>query len=626
MLANIVLLRRLPKAFDTFTYLVPTELESQILVGQLVQIPFRNSQTIGIVFSLEDAGKKTLNKKIKPVSQILFPDPFLPESFLLFLQKVGKIYGVALSTLFENALPDMTVRTLKQLKAPLIPTKDVVETLPLYKKYTSSEEHKEMILDSLHGQTLILLPEKQYLKTLFDFLPTSLQKQTVMWHGDLKATEKRKVWCEIRNKEKNIILSTRSGVLLPLCQLDTIIVDYEQHREHKNAEQAPRFQVKDMTPLICEYSGAREIYMSYSPSIESYYSLYKGGYQNENGEETLHFGKLPEEQLPRIMNMKDERKGGNNSPLCEELERNIVEASGDIFLFINRKGAGSVLICKDCRYEEKCTQCDLPFVHHAEKKLLICHYCKVQKPVPLSCVKCGSVVLEFKGVGTESVEKRVRELLKNSKKNVVRIEGEEEVNLQNENVGPKVIIGTEKAFEYVKWNTTSLVAMLDLDRQLSLPEFKASECAWDLIQEIQYFRSLQSQFFIQTLDTKQLLIKSLREPDRFYRTNLNTRQSLGYPPYRFLVRYFYGDVNADIALREAKKVCFDLEQFLTKEQKKATITGPIELQPKYSRGRFWYGIIIKLEKKNWYEGLCEINSLIPAGWKIDPNPNTLLHP
>lgn len=627
MLASLILLRRLPKAFDTFTYLVPPELCETLQVGQLVQIPFRNSQTLGIIFSLEqtDTIEKT---KIKPISQIIFPQPFLSPEYLVFLKKVSQLYGVALSTLCENALPSLTTRTTAQLSVAPLPTRSHQRQLPLYKKYSNTLQHQQCIVESIHGQTIIFVPEKQYLQTVFDFLPKEMQKQTVFWHGELKTTEQRKIWTAIRNKEKNIILSTRSGAFLPLMQLDTLIVDYEHHKEHKNADQAPRFHIKDITPLIRQYSGATEIHMSYCPSMESYYGLYKGGYANTNAEETLQFTSIDKKFLPRIKDMRDERKAGNLSPLCEEVENLVQNSPGDIFLFINRKGAGSVMICKDCRYEEKCPTCALPFVYHADQKILSCHYCKIQKPVPLSCKQCGSVVLEFKGVGTESVEKRVKELLKGSQKQILRIEGEQEVDkneLPNTPV-PKVIIGTEKAFEYIDPTKTSCIVMLDLDRQVSLPEFKASEYAWDLIQELQYIRAPQSQYIIQTWDTKQLLIKSLSEPDRFYRTNLSSRQGLHYPPYGFLVRYFYGAEEAQNSLYEAKKIKYAMEVLLTKYEKQAILTDPIEMQPKYFRGRWWYGIIMKTEAKDWQEIVLDLHSHIPDGWKIDLNPNTLLHP
>lgn len=626
MIANIIPLRRFPSSLDFFSYSVPHELESLVKVGQLVTIPFRNSNTFGIIFSFENDETISDPKKIKSLVEICFDEPCFSQNYLLYLEHFAKMYGVSLPSLFEQVFPTITPRTLKQLSFSPIHLSINKPKLPIYKKYSDETEHIETILGSIKGQTVVFVPEKQYIEKLFSEFPKEVQEQTVCWHGELKTTEKRKIWSQVRNKEKNIILTTRSGVFLPLIHVDTIIVDYEHHKEHKNADQAPRFALKDVTELLRQYTGATEIHTSSVPSVEAYYSLHKNGYDVSS----TPTGNLFEAKILKnitLINMKDERKGGNYSPLGERLEQLIAETNENIFLCINRKGLSTVLLCSSCHYEEKCPQCELPFVFHGETKKLVCHYCKIEKPAPMQCSKCHqSGSWDFKGIGTETIEKRVRELVGLQPKNIFRIEGDDE-NVKNIDFSvPCIIIGTEKAIESVDFKRTKILALLDFDRQVALPEFKASESAWSLIQEIQYMRDASSTFFIQTFDPKQLVLKSLSEPDRFYRTNLNARQAVGYPPYKYVVRYYFGALTEAAAFSEVNRVIVALQAYLTQTQKNATLSDQIEMQPKYFRGKFWYGIIVKLDKDTWKTDLYELNPYFPRGWKIDPNPQTLLHP
>lgn len=625
MIAQIIPLRKFPSSLDFFSYFVPPEFETQVQVGQLVQIPFRNSNTFGIIFSFEKNDENFDPKKIKPLLDICFAEPCFSQAFLRYLEHIGKMYGVSLPSIFEIAFPTITPRTLRQLHFLPIEQNTRSANLAIYKKYSHEEEHLKTIIDSIDGQTVIFVPEKQYLEKLFLQLPKDLQKQTVCWHGELKTTEKRKIWTAIRNKEKNIILTTRSGVFLPLIHVDTIIVDYEHHKEHKNADQAPRFALKDITELLRIYTGAKEIHMSSSPSVESYYALHKNGYDELSTKPENLFESNTTKNIT-LVNMKDERKGGNYSPLCEQLENLLVHENENIFLCINRKGLSTVLLCSNCHFEEKCPQCDLPFVFHGETKILFCHYCKIKKNVPNTCPKCLQPNWDFKGIGTETIEKRVKELVIKQSKNIFRIEGEDATHVELNTNLPSIIIGTEKAIESVQFSKTKIIALLDFDRQVALPEFKASESAWSLIQEIQYLRSDSSLFFIQTFDPKQLLLKSLSQPDRFYRSNLNARQAVGYPPYKYVVRYYFGGLTQPAAFSEVQRVFSALQTYLTQTQKNATLSDQIEMQPKYFRGKFWYGIIVKLDKETWKTDLCDLNAHFPRGWKIDPNPQTLLHP
>ena len=136
----------------------------------------------------------------------------------------------------------------------------------------------------------------------------------------------------------------------------------------------------------------------------------------------------------------------------------------------------------------------------------------------------------------------------------------------------------------------------------------------------------KSKIIIQTFHPDHLVWRALQEPERFYRTELNARRRLGYPPYRYLARYFYGDMSPEKAKKEAEKLRHVLEKQLTEAKKDAILTALVEMQPRYYRGRYWQAIIIKLNVKTWQEDLVWLNQFVPGNWKIDPNPISLLSP
>ena len=244
----------------------------------------------------------------------------------------------------------------------------------------------------------------------------------------------------------------------------------------------------------------------------------------------------------------------------------------------------------------------------------------------LVCPKCHSSLTKLYGAGTEFIEKEVRRILgANGHKEIIRLDSEN-FPLEEETEKSRVIIGTKMALRRIRWDKTDLVILIDIDRQMNIPEYLAQEEVWHLIHEVLYRKQADAKFIIQAFEKTNLICRSLIEPDRFYRTTLNSRRTLGYPPYLYLTRYFYGNINAVVAQKEAQRVTADIRQGLTKSQKKIILLGPIEMHPKFYRGQFWYEIIAKLSMDTWQEDLKYLNQFIPENWKVDPNPISILSP
>ena len=205
----------------------------------------------------------------------------------------------------------------------------------------------------------------------------------------------------------------------------------------------------------------------------------------------------------------------------------------------------------------------------------------------------------------------------------MRIDSDNAVVYEN-NGKPRLIIGTDRVFQHIRWNKTSLIVFLDLDRQLSIPEYQAGEEMLHTIENVAFRRHEQSTCIIQTSHPEHLVIRAQKEPDRWYRTELHLRRTLMYPPYRFLVRYCYGHADAALAKSHSTAVYQALESSLTKNNKHDMLHAPIPMQPQYMRGRFWYTILAKIEVQHMQEDLLWLNSQIPANWIIDPHPNSIL--
>ncbi|HBB38591.1 MAG: Primosomal protein N [Candidatus Magasanikbacteria bacterium GW2011_GWD2_43_18] len=624
MIAEIIPIKRLPRRFSHFDYTVPEEMKENIAPGQLVRIPLKSSELFGLVLTLRET-RATDTSALKEVIDIVHAVPILSEKYLEQLQTLSQWYGVSYGTLANMMLLPLQKRKIKTIS--LTASKQVsksAEKKITFHLYNNEQEHKqllqEQINESANNQILFLVPEIQYIDTLMSHLQ-EYQGDIVIWHSGLSTKEQFERWLEIRNGEKKIIIGTRGALLLPFFNLEKVVIDYEEKDNHKHWDQAPRFHVKDVAELLRTTQGVDVHLMSFSPSVDSYYNVHKKNYTSTN----CQIADVPNCQIADLTN---ERRAGNASPLSEKLQTQLRECTESAFLYLNRLGLATYIGCNGCGWRALCPSCKLPQTLHEKNKQLSCHYCKTTQPLPTICPACKEAIVTLSGVGTETVEKVLNEFVKehNLPHQIVRIDSQTNFQIATLPNCPIIVIGTDTAFSYIQWQETSLIAFLDIDMQLSIPEFGAEESLWHLIQNVQYLKREDASFIIQTREPKHLIFKSLAEPDRFYRTDLNHRMKLGYPPYKYLVRYFYGHAN----FLEAKKVMETsvvvLKKRLQEQHKDIALTDSFDMHPRYYRGRHWFAVMARLSPESWQEDLVWLNGHIPETWKIDPHPISILSP
>ncbi len=72
-------------------------------------------------------------------------------------------------------------------------------------------------------------------------------------------------------------------------------------------------------------------------------------------------------------------------------------------LFLNRRGAASCVLCRECGFVAMCDRCDMPLTYHSTERILLCHYCNRQAKVLYTCPQCQSTGIRYFGLGTEKV-------------------------------------------------------------------------------------------------------------------------------------------------------------------------------------------------------------------------------
>jgi primosomal protein N' (replication factor Y) len=325
-----------------------------------------------------------------------------------------------------------------------------------------------------------------------------------------------------------------------------------------------------------------------------------------------------------IAHMREERKRGNETIFSEKVSDSITSTTSDVVIYVQRKGYAAVATCHNCGYTARCNTCSVAEIYYETSKSLKCHYCKTSHQIPSLCPECKKASLNLYGIGTEQVVSYLKELhLPHT--TIIRSDGNLD-ELQHISLGTKnIIVGTEAMFRNIDWTRISTIIWLDIDTQLQYPDYRASEHVWHTLKELQY-RAPQAMLYIQTYDPTQLLLRSLHEPERLYRTELHARKTLQFPPYTKLIRLSTGGVSAYAAEREADRVFSLLSRVVKKHSLHLDITYPIATYPTLHRGRYWYTILLKLDPTTWHTDLAMLTKELPSTWRIDPSPQSLLSP
>lgn len=602
MITQIIPLRRLPASISFFDYGVPEELGETIKPGQLVQIPFQSKSILGLVFSVSPDE----NEKLKPIEKILQGVPLFSKQRMDWMMQQSARYHVSPSVMARVMLPPLKKRRIagEELSDDCFKIQSEKQSFHLYNNETErSDVLKRLTKDG--GTTLILVPEIQDIEPVTSSLKGD---EVFVWHSRLSEKEKYETWMKVRQNKHMIVIGTRSAIFLPFQHLESIIIDKEHHSEHKHWDGQPRFDVRTLADSL-----APAHLLDMSPSARIYHDVHKKHINTE--------GLVLDPIAAQVVDMNQERIGKNFTPLSHAAENAIRSSAGSVFVYHNRKGYATSVCCSSCQQVFTCHKCELSF-SLAQSGQLSCFHCSVSKPVS-RCESCGSKELfKLQGTGLDRMAATIRSAQDPADTRPVIVVDKDS---DEEPVSPAIIVGTRAAVGRVDWSSIDAVIMSHPDHELLLPEYNAAENVWHRIKNFSYLLK-GDPLIIQTFVPDHVLFRSLVEPDRFFRTDLNLRRALLYPPYAAIARYLCGNASQPAAQMQATKVFEALQTSLTNDPKPVKILRPVPTHPARHRGKFWYTMAVKMDAGRREEITAWLQSYIPAHWIADPDPAQLLKP
>lgn len=532
MFAEIVLHRRVPSKFESFTYQIPENLKVEL--GQIVRVPFKTQKISGIVRRLHEKTPPYPTKSL----EIALPIVLAPRQMELAAW-MSEHYKCAFSKVIDFFIPEKIWNEPKKKPAEREKPKFLRNQLSFEELNQVLQKFAKKLLEMPCKKLVIektLLPRKAFYNYLSASLPQDSQALFLFpefshieqlnldlpaYHGGLNETQKAAMWESIRTGGTKIIAGTRAALFLPFKNLSAIVLDFE-HNESYFEKRQPNYHALNVAEKIAEMWNIPMIVISATPRVETWNRLEASiGWHEEN-----MIGQT------KIIDMRNERRRGNFGIFSDAAIENIASAlakNKQVLLFMNRKGEASALLCRDCGNVFRCASCTSALAVHSENQLK-CHKCGTTQPMPDACGMCKNSQLKSIGFGTEKLENEIKKIF--SKAQVERLDREIAEKGCPCPAKADILIATNIIAKPFDLPRLRLAIAVMPDPQLNFPEFRAGERLFQILTHIRLLCK-NGELMIQTFMPEHSLYQNLTQNkiEDFYKNELAARKSLNLPPF-----------------------------------------------------------------------------------------------
>ena len=429
---------------------------------------------------------------------------------------------------------------------------------------------------------LMLVPEIALTPIMVEYFQRRFKGNVAILHSELTEAEKYDEYRRIAKGECRVVVGARSAIFAPLDNIGLFILD-EEHVESYKQDVAPYYHARDIAIMRAEHHHAKVVLGSATPSLESKARALKGVYHYA---ELSH--RINEQVMPKvaIIDMANPRNLTRQSVMFSEALINKIadrlNQHEQVVLLINRRGYSGYVTCRSCGHIFKCPDCGITLTYHRQDEILKCHHCNHVEFAPKICPECGGKYFSKSGFGTERIIDEIAKLFPQARtlrldSDVGRVRNTIAKTIEAfRNKEADILVGTQMIAKGHDFPDVTLVGIVLADIGLSLPSFRSSERAFELITQA-VGRSGRAQksgeAIIQTFNPNHYAIRlaAAQDYETFFSKEMLSRKAQQYPPYTFLTSVQISSKSEELAIDTIHAIAEDI---LKKNFEGVTVLGP----------------------------------------------------
>lgn len=641
---QVVPLIKLPGQMShTLTYYSSEE----ILPGSLVIVEVRTTYITSIIIFCQELTKDRQNiRKFasfspKPIEKSFSNTPLLTSNQLELAQWISAYYAHSLGNIMKWFLPRLSnkiKRYPKILESPSDNLKLGEKYIPKLIIYPTPDRlnHYHKVINQTQGQILILAPDNISLETIAQALSAH---NLVTISSQLKTSEFRKIWIQIKSGEAKLILGTRSSLFLPFQHLEHIIIEDESSEAYYSFETKPHYQTTKIAVKLAKLHQATLTLASNLPSINSLDILEKNKLT------------LPAEFYPANNNLKTELiempiefYKGNKELLsipAQKAIRKAIQKNQSIIIYINRRGESLYMSCRDCGYHLRDPKSgNLLTVHrvdtlskkvpnYTESQILMSHTSRKWFKMIHKCPQCKSDNLKQGGIGIQKIQSLVQELYPQTPNFILSSDTASDVNTQKDiinkyiHTSPAILLSTSMIHKFLDIIPKTLTIIPSAESLINFPDYTIREKSIQVLTELIHN---SHKTVIQTFTTwnreEELpthIYNIINRPiAELWQQEYNNRKLYQYPPHYEIIAIHSQHSKRQLSLDQALRIKTVLNNIDIKA------LGPLEKYLAKGKGIYKFTLVIQATPNQAKSIKTKLVPILERGQDIEINPQNLL--
>jgi primosomal protein N' (replication factor Y) len=491
-----------------------------------------------------------------------------------------------------------------------------------------------------HRGSIVLVPEIALTPQLVARFRARFGDEVAVLHSGLTPRERHGMWKRLHDGEVDVAIGARSALFAPVRALGLVVVD-EEHDPSFKQEEGVRYHARDMAIWRAHRLGGVCVLGSATPSLESEQLARTGRATKLRLTERARAQPMPRVDIVDLRRIGPGPTGDRrlSLPLHRAIEETLL-AREQAILFLNRRGFAPSVRCEACGQLATCQSCSVALTFHKRALVVRCHYCDFEAALASRCAKCGAEALTLEGVGTEKLEETLVAAFPGARvarldRDVARGKKVETILARMRAREIDILVGTQMVTKGHDLPSVTLVGVVNADAALSIPDFRASERAFQLLVQVAGRAGrgdAPGRVLVQTWDPEHPAIAFgvKHDVDGFLVRELADRRELGYPP---LTRAALVRVDA-VDEAEARQACESLARVALACEAVRTgvvlVQGPAPAPIARVRNRFRFRVMLRSVDRAPLRAVLaaieEARASLPRGVRasIDVDPVQLL--
>ena len=528
-----------------FDYLIPSELQEVIGVGDRVRVPLHGRNVPGWVTAIGSTSEGFTEVDETKLRSVIKRLGFGPSSEIVQLALwASHRWCGRLRAFFVAASPSTLVATLPTARYQRGQVKvagdaavslAVNESRSLLVQRGPLKSPVDVLVGAAHsGPTLVIVPT---------VVRARLFAASLKRHGFTVAVLPDE-WGSAAGGV-DVAIGSRTAAFARVPELRSIVV-IDEHDDSLREERTPTWHARDVAIERAKQLNISCVLMSALPSVAA--KAWANDRVLQSGEQEVQ-SEWPRIQL--IDRTLDER--WSNSLLSSDFIAELRDHSRRIVVVLNTKGRARLLACASCKSLARCANCDAAVETGAEGQFS-CPRCFVQRPQV--CIKCSSAKFLTLKPGVSKLREEIAQAAGRKVSDVVEVSGGGN-DADALDQAKMLFVGTEAALHRV--HEADTVVFLDIDQELAAPRYRASEIVGSLLVHAARLVGRSDRggkVMVQThsIDSPVLQAMSTLHIDEYLQSVSDMRRFMELPPFGALAQL--SGTNIDDAIEELRRNVF----------------------------------------------------------------------